>query len=81
MKNHSAQMMECKRQGSSSKGKFQSFKDHPEFLPAFPHLPKNRKLMEAINNGKLKGLETIACLRFGRECNSGNLECKKLRGV
>jgi hypothetical protein len=74
-------MAECKTQGLTGTGKFQSFKDHPEFLPAFPTFPKNRKLMEAITSGELKGLETIACLRFGGECNSGNLECKKMRGV
>ena len=80
MKNHSTQYAECKSEGLTGTGKFQSFKDHPELLPAFPNLPKNKKLTEAINSGELKGFETITCLRFGGECNSGNLECKKLRG-
>ena len=80
MKNHSTQMVECKTQGLLGRGEFKSFKEHPEFLPAFPNLPKNKKLVEAITVGKLKGLEGIACLRFGGECSNQHPECKKLRG-
>jgi len=73
-------MLECKKQGLTGKGKFYSFKYHPELLPVFPRLPKNKKLTEAINSGELRGLRATSCLRFGGECNSANVECKKMRG-
>ncbi len=76
MKNYSAQFVECKNTGFTVKGEFQSFEEHPNLLPLFP----KPKLKEAIESGELKGLETIVCLRFGGECNSGHKDCKKLRG-
>ena len=70
MKLHSKQMVECEEQGLTGKGEFQSFKEHPELLPALQFLPKNKKLMEAIDSGELKGIQFTSCLRFGGICSS-----------
>lgn len=71
-----AQFQECDKAGLHGKGKFKSFKKHPELLPMFP----KKKLFEAIKSGELKGIQGIACLRFGGECSSAHKDCKKLRG-
>jgi hypothetical protein len=79
MINFSTQFRQCKKYGYTGKGKFQAFKDHPEMMPN-PISRNGRKVLAAIQSGKLTGLETIACLRFGGECRSDNPGCRKLRG-
>jgi hypothetical protein len=81
MKTHWLQAVECKKQGLTGKGEFQSFEDHPELLPAFPYFPKYKKLTEAIDSGELKGIQFTACLRFGGICSSNHEECRKMRGL
>jgi hypothetical protein len=74
------QFGECKKEGFLTETEFESFEEHPEWLPRFPRLSKLKKMMEAIESGELKGMSFYKCGRFGGRCNSGNKECRNLRG-
>ena len=70
------QFCECSDLGFHKETDFQSFTEHPEFLPA----PFYRKLNETIKSGEMKGIDFTVCGRFGGHCCSSNEKCKKLRG-
>ena len=76
IKPHWKQSGECEREGFQKETVFESFEDHPEHLPA-PFYPK---LAEAIMSGKLKGLTSRICGKFGGKCSGGHPECRKMRG-
>ena len=80
-KNHSTQMIECKKAGLTGDGEFMSFKEHPEFLPRHPWRTKLKPMMDAIKSGEMTGIQLVACLRFGGTCSNQHPECKKLRGT
>jgi len=79
MKIFSDQLRECKALGLTKETEFVSFKEHPEWLPAFPHRPKLKKMMKAIETGELKGIDFIVCGKFGGRCSSKHEECRELR--
>ena len=81
MKNHSKQLLECKNAGLTGIGELQTFKDHPEWLPAQPWRTKLKLMMDKIKNGELTGIQFTTCLRFGGNCSNQHPDCKKLRGT
>lgn len=81
MKTFREQLIECDDAGFRNERVFESFEEHPEILPAFLFLPKFDIMRKAIESGELKGFEKTICGKFGGNCSSGNLECRKLRGV
>jgi hypothetical protein len=71
------QFLHCKEFCMVGVGAFRSFEDYPELLPLFP----NKKMFEAIKSGEFKGFFPNICLKFGGDCNGGNVECRKMRGL
>ena len=73
------QFSECKRDGFLGKGEPRPFKDYPELLPS-PFHKAAKIIAKKLEEDPNFGFDTIACLRFGGECCSGKIECKRLRG-
>lgn len=73
------QFRECSDLGFHKAGELQKFKDHPELLPA-PWHHAAKKIAELLKENPDEGRIPVMCLRFGGECRSSNVECRKLRG-
>lgn len=75
MKHYQKQYHECYTAGLTSESIFESFKDNPGLLPAFP----NKFMQKAIEDGTFSGIHIIQCGKFGGTCSSKHEKCVSMR--
>ena len=80
MKTFHQQFCECKEERLVSEGPLKKWKDHPELLP-LPWSRAAKLIVEEVKVNPDAGLRMNLCGKFGGECQSGNEDCRKMRGL